>query len=138
MLFGLLICAALLGGTISSPSSGALLPKAAVAPKYPPLAALASVSGTVVVRATIDESGGVLRADVLSGHDLLRGAAAEAARKWKFEPAAVQTRTSTIRFRFVLLGQKDESDLQITFFPPDIIELKFTPTKPPVNYGADH
>jgi TonB family protein len=99
---------------------------------------VARVSGTVTVRVTIDDSGKVTNADVVSGHDLLRQAAADAAKKWRFESAPTQTRTTEVKFKFSLLPERDESDVQTTFFPPDEIDVELAPAKPPVNYGRGH
>jgi len=124
-----------LGCALLGTPANTLIPKAAVAPKYPPLAALARVSGTVAVRVTIDGSGSVTKAEVVSGHPLLRRFAEEAARKWRFERAPTESRTTEVKFRFSLLPERDESDVQTTFFPPDEVEVELTPAKPPVNYG---
>ena len=55
-----------------------------VDPTYPPLARAARVWGTVVVEVTIDENGNVESARAVSGHPLLKDAAVQAARGWKF------------------------------------------------------
>ncbi len=55
-------------------------------PPYPPLAITAGVSGVVMVQVLIDESGKVLSAQAVSGHPLLRAAAAQAARQARFSP----------------------------------------------------
>lgn len=55
----------------------------------PPMAKTANVSGPVVVEVTVDEGGDVIKARAISGHPLLREAAAEAARGWKFTPVRV-------------------------------------------------
>ena len=135
MVSRLIISAIFLGCALLGTTAHTLVPKAAVAPKYPPLAAVARVSGTVAIRVTIDDSGSVTKAEVVSGHTLLRQAAADAARKWRFESAPTQTRTTEVKFRFSLLPERDESDVQTTFFPPDEIGIELTPAKPPVNYG---
>lgn len=57
-----------------------------VEPTYPPLAKAARVNGSVVVEVTVDESGNVIAARAISGHPLLKIAAVEAARGWKFTP----------------------------------------------------
>ncbi len=135
MVSRLIISAMFLGCALFGATAHSLIPKAAVAPKYPPLAAVGRISGTVAVRVTIDGSGSVTKAEVVSGHTLLRQAAEDAAKKWKFESAPVQTRTAEVKFRFSLLPEKEDSDVQTTFFPPDEIEIELTPAKPPVNYG---
>lgn len=55
-------------------------------PPYPQLAKNAGVSGVVTVQVLIDESGKVLSAQAISGHPLLRSAAAQAARQARFSP----------------------------------------------------
>lgn len=135
MVSRLIISAMFLGCALFGTTAHSLIPKAAVAPEYPPLAAVGRISGTVAVRVTIDGSGSVTKAEVVSGHTLLRRAAEDAAKKWKFESAPVQTRTAEVKFRFSLLPEKEASAVHTTFFPPDEIEIELTPAKPPVNYG---
>ncbi|GEM_PF-1630826 len=60
-----------------------------VMPTYPPLARRSGVVGSVSVRITIDESGRVTAAHILAGHPLLRQAALDAARQWRFRPYEV-------------------------------------------------
>ena len=55
-------------------------------PPYPPAARAVRASGTVTVQVLIDESGRVVSANAVSGHPLLRAAAASAARSAKFKP----------------------------------------------------
>jgi len=57
-----------------------------VKPKYPPAAIAVRASGAVNVQVTIDEDGNVTSANALSGHQLLRAAAEQAARVSKFSP----------------------------------------------------
>ncbi|MEK6409205.1 MAG: TonB family protein [Acidobacteriota bacterium] len=57
-----------------------------VEPAYPPLAKAARVSGSVVVEVTADEEGNVISARAISGHPLLKDAAVEAAKGWRFAP----------------------------------------------------
>jgi len=61
-----------------------------VEPAYPALAKAAGVTGSVVVEILIDERGNVISANALSGHPLLKDAAVEAARGWKFNPTRVE------------------------------------------------
>ena len=42
------------------------------------------ISGTVVVTATVDASGKVIKAESTSGNKLLAGAAIDAVKQWKF------------------------------------------------------
>lgn len=55
-----------------------------VDPVYPPLAITTRVSGRVILEAVIDEDGNVTNLTVLSGHPLLRNAAVEAVKQWKY------------------------------------------------------
>ncbi len=57
-----------------------------VQPSYPPIAKAARAAGAVQVQVTISEEGRVIEASVVSGHPLLREAALQAARQWRFKP----------------------------------------------------
>ena len=56
------------------------------APKYPPIAKSARVSGTVVIQATISKAGLVENPRVVSGPTMLRQAAVDAVKTWRFRP----------------------------------------------------
>jgi TonB family protein len=76
-----------------------------VEPLYPRMAQLAGVSGSVVVEVLVDEKGSVVSARAISGHVLLKAAAENAARGWRWNPTrlndvAVQV-VGTITFNFV-------------------------------------
>jgi protein TonB len=78
---------------------------AAPRPDYPMLARLAHVDGPVVIHAEIGRTGSVMDTDVVSGHHLLRHAAEDAVRHWRYKPYEVDGRavpvstTITVRFR---------------------------------------
>ena len=55
-------------------------------PAYPRLARLTSLQGVVVLRATIARDGSVERVHALGGNYLLRSAAANAVRNWRYKP----------------------------------------------------
>jgi protein TonB len=55
-------------------------------PPYPPAAKAVRAGGSVTVQVLIDENGNVVSASAVSGHPLLRGAAAAAARGARFSP----------------------------------------------------
>src|SRR5262249_29713782 len=57
-----------------------------VQPAYPTIAKAARTSGAVQVQVTISESGEVINAQVISGHPLMRDAALQAAKQWRFKP----------------------------------------------------
>src|SRR5262245_22360063 len=57
-----------------------------VAPAYPPEATRAYASGKVAEQLTISEEGRVIEAIAISGPELLRDAAVQAAKQWVFKP----------------------------------------------------
>lgn len=57
------------------------------APVYPPLARNTKITGTVEVEVQVDEQGRVVKATAVSGPSLLRAAAEDALRRWRFTPA---------------------------------------------------
>lgn len=74
-------------------------------PDFPVFAKMAHVEGPVVLHAEIAPNGSVADTDVISGHYLLRHAAEQAVRHWRYrpyqvdgKPVAVST-TITVRFR---------------------------------------
>lgn len=75
-------------------------------PKYPFEAKSVRAQGTVVVQIVVDEDGNVASAQAVSGHQLLRGAGEEAARKAKFEPTTLCGKpvkvSGVITYNFVL------------------------------------
>ncbi len=75
-----------------------------VMPIYPQIAQLAGVEGDVVVEASIDSSGNVSATKVLAGPMMLRLAATDALRRWKYEAATLDGKPvatqMTVRIRF--------------------------------------
>jgi TonB family protein len=60
-----------------------------VEPTYPPTARMMRAFGMVKVQITISETGSVIDAKAISGHQALRSAAVDAAYKWVFKPTTV-------------------------------------------------
>jgi TonB family protein len=60
-----------------------------VEPAYPPTARLMRAYGMVKVQITISETGSVIDAKAISGHQALRSAAVAAAYKWVFKPTTI-------------------------------------------------
>jgi len=58
-----------------------------VMPQYPIDAKKARAQGPVQVEVTVSESGKVIEAKAVSGHELLRDASVQAAKQWEFKPA---------------------------------------------------
>jgi TonB family protein len=75
-----------------------------VLPEYPQAARAMGVSGDVIVRFSIDETGRINDIKVQCGHPLLRQASEEAARQWEFKPTLVDGKPSSVigfaTFRF--------------------------------------
>ena len=109
--------------------------RAAVAPKYPPLAVSSRISGDVTVRCVVDNTGEVGKVEALDGHPLLKIAAVEAARRWRFEKSSAGSHVALAKFEFRLLPEGVQSDSETTFFPPNAVRLELRPVKPPVSYG---
>jgi TonB family protein len=59
----------------------------AAVPSYPPLAQAARIEGIVKIKISINEKGEVVDATALSGHEMLKHAAVENVKAWKFTPA---------------------------------------------------
>ena len=81
-----------------------------VEPVYPPIAQAAGVSGAVVLHAVIGDDGLVKNLQVVSGPEMLRGAALDAVRQWTYRPyvlngvpTAVDT-TVTVSFGGGMMG----------------------------------
>ena len=84
---------------LSHMSPGMLVER--VEPRYPPAALIARIEGPVKIKAIIGREGVIQQAEVLSGSPLLRGAALEAIRQWRYRP-------------FILNGEPVEVETQIT------------------------
>lgn len=70
-----------------------------VQPVYPELARKMSLVGTVKIEVVVAPNGTVKDARVVGGHPVLAGAALDAARKWRFEPASGES-SGVIEFKF--------------------------------------
>jgi TonB family protein len=66
---------------------------------YPELARRMNLSGTVKVKVVVFPNGTVKGARVMGGHPLLADAALDAVKKWRFEPAAMES-TGIVDFKF--------------------------------------
>ncbi|MGH9591050.1 MAG: energy transducer TonB [Terracidiphilus sp.] len=57
-----------------------------VMPEYPPIAREMRIEGTVILQANISKAGTIENLRVISGPELLRGAAMAAVRQWRYQP----------------------------------------------------
>ncbi|WP_306589979.1 energy transducer TonB [Geothrix sp. 21YS21S-4] len=83
-------------------SSTGLVALRRVEPAYPDFARRARIQGTVILMMVVDEAGAPIQVQALEGHPLLREAALQAARQWRFEPARVGDRPVQASFRLTL------------------------------------
>jgi TonB family protein len=67
-----------------------------VPPEYPEMAKAQHVSGKVQIDALVDASGNVASVKVLSGPMLLRKAAVDAVKQWKYSPARLDDQTTSM------------------------------------------
>lgn len=81
-------------------------------PVYPAAAKAVRAEGNVVVQISIDEEGNVVSANAISGHPLLRAAAAAAAREAKFSPTQLNGQpvkvAGVLTYNFVLPKKDDQ------------------------------
>ena len=73
--------------------------KAKVQPVYPELAHKMNITGTVKIEVVVAPNGTVKEARIVGGHPVLANAALDAAKKWRFEPAATES-SGIIDFKF--------------------------------------
>ncbi len=66
-------------------------------PVYPALAQKTAVQGDVVIETTIDKNGSVAKMHVVSGPSLLRDAALNAVRQWKYEPLLLNNQPISVQ-----------------------------------------
>jgi len=69
------------------------------APAYPPLARDLGLSGVVKIEVLVAPDGSVKSGDIRGGHPVLAQAAMNAVRRWKWEPAARESR-EVVQVRF--------------------------------------
>jgi len=106
-------------------------------PKYPPLAAQARVEGVVTLSFTLPANGAApANVEVESGHPLLRTAAAENVKAWRFEnPYAVERKYETV-FQYRLSGGKGAGrrSVTVTFESFHHVEIVTDVPQVPINY----
>jgi TonB family protein len=65
-------------------------------PEYPRLAGMFHMEGQVVLQAVVSRNGRVVATHVLRGHRLLRGAAADAVRQWRYRPYLINGQATDV------------------------------------------
>jgi len=104
-------------------------------PAYPAAARAVNAEGAVNVQVTIDENGDVVSATAVSGHPLLRAAAAEAARQSKFAPTLLSGQavkvTGIVVYNFV--GDNQSNWFKVGY---DLATLQHTSGLPFMNINS--
>jgi|GEM_PF-5281290 len=85
-----------------------------VNPAYPPAARDAAVQGAVLLKVRVDEKGLPQQIEVLKGHPLLKDAAVDAVRQWRWQPMQIKGKAqsfyATLTVRFILDGDRSDAD----------------------------
>jgi TonB family protein len=121
-------------------SQGEILVVRAVPALYPPIAALARESGTVVVEVKIRSDGTVADATTVGGHKLFNAMAEQSAYKWEFNSVSEQTQLRITRFTFafrLFTKPVSEETLLPVFMPPYSVEIRGKPPAYSYTRNAD-
>src|SRR5258706_8135483 len=99
--------------------------KRAIPAIYPPLAAVAKESGTVVVEVKVNPNGIVSEATAVGGHKLFKSSAERSARQWVFNSTGYQrSRVARVTFSFKFMKKPGSpEDLLPAFMPPYGVEI---------------
>lgn len=78
------------------------VPISAPHPPYPPIALAKKISGVVLVDVQVDAAEGkVVEANPLTGHEILRDIAKQAALQWRFKPFTASGGKYSVRLTFI-------------------------------------
>jgi TonB family protein len=106
-------------------------------PKYPPLACQARIEGVVKLTFTLSANGGQpTNVEVLSGHPMLKGAAVDNVKTWKFDnPHAVERKyETTFRYRLSGVEVPAPTSAVVTFQSFHQVDLVTDVAQPSVSY----
>jgi len=111
-----------------------------VAPQYPPLARQTTISGQVVLKATIDTLGKVIKLVADSSvHPLLTESATAAVKEWQFSPGG-STQVVTVVFIYGFSGKTRDTN-PITVVRADFgalaVRVYITTDSYPMSHAAD-
>jgi TonB family protein len=87
---------------------------------------LARVQGTIEVKCTLDSSGNVTAAEMVSGNAMLGKTARDNALQWKFQPVSREVRGNfvTLIYVFLLEGKpQDAANSTFVFELPNIVQI---------------
>lgn len=98
--FAPVLMAAIITVSLSSTAFAAgRMAKSKATPAYPELAKRMNISGTVKVEVTVAPNGHVISAKAMGGHPLLVESAVNAAKEFKYETSAEETK-ELVEFKF--------------------------------------
>jgi TonB family protein len=106
-------------------------------PKYPPLARQARIEGVVKLTFTLSaNSQEATNIEVVSGHPMLKGAAVDNVKTWKFEnPYAVERKyETTFRYRLSVAEVPEPTTPIVTFQSFHQVDLVTDVARPTVSY----
>jgi TonB family protein len=104
-------------------------------PDYPKVAKLAGIEGNVILEASTDLEGNVVDLNVIKGQPLLRKAAMNAVKQWKYEPYRVKGKarpaafTVTVYFRLYQAKGKKAEKMRQYVGNPITVTFKDAPLK---------
>lgn len=81
----------------------------AMLPSYPQIARANRVAGEVTLDALVDETGTVKDVKVITGPPLLREAAKDALRRWKYEPARLDGKPTAVHLTVTVKFQNNQA-----------------------------
>jgi TonB family protein len=94
---------------------------------YPETARNARVEGVVKLWFVVDAGGEVIETGIISGNPLLRDAAANAVKSWRFQPNILQPKIRfDTEFVYVLNIQSKEGEPQLTVSMTDFRRVEVT------------
>jgi TonB family protein len=95
---------------------------------YPPLGRQTRISGTVKIYFSVDVSGAVVDAGIISGHPILAEPVLASLRVWKFKPLENGQMSGAIDFEFTLRDAANGGAAEeVTFDSPGVIRIVSTP-----------
>lgn len=95
-------------------------------PAYPPLARIAKLQGTVLLKLTIGIGGGVEEAQALEGPDLLRPAAESFFRSWTFQPVILDGQPARVQCVLRVPFRLTDAPGRESEPPPSKVVVQFT------------
>ena len=115
------------GTSFSASDMVAPKPSSAILPVYPETARNARVEGVVKLWFVVNADGEVIKAGIISGNPLLRGAATDAVKSWRFPTNTLQPniRRET-EFVYVLKVQSKKGEPRITVSMIDFRRIEIT------------